>query len=59
LPGAPVRVRPESLALDALACAEAICPHCGQVGMTFVPYHRGDVYRGLARCERTGWEIEF
>jgi hypothetical protein len=58
-PGTPADIRPETLGLDAAACHEASCPHRGQVGMTFVPYHKGDVYRGLARCERCGWEIEF
>jgi hypothetical protein len=54
----PPAVRPETLGLDAAACHEASCPHCGQVGMTFVPYHKGDAYRGLAGCERGGEELE-
>jgi hypothetical protein len=43
---------------DTAACHEANCPHCGQVGLTFVPYRKGDAYRGLARCERCGEELK-
>jgi hypothetical protein len=57
-PGAPPAVRPETLGLDAAACHEASCPHCAQVGLTFVPYCKAEAYRGLARCERCGEEIE-
>jgi hypothetical protein len=58
IPGAPPAVRPETLGLDAAACHEARCAHWGQVGLTFVPYHKGDAYRGLARCERCGEVLE-
>jgi hypothetical protein len=57
-PGAPPAVRPETLGLDAAARYDASCPHCGQLGLAFVPYRKAEACRGLSRCERCGEEIE-
>jgi hypothetical protein len=40
---------------------ELLCRQAGDVAVgpqTFVPYCKADAYRGLARCERCGEEIE-
>jgi hypothetical protein len=48
--GPPAHVKNRSLAVDR-ACARRLrCPSCKRKGLTFLPFHLGDSYRGLVRC---------
>ncbi len=50
---------PEAVVLaDAEAWSEGICEHCGHVGLTVQPWHRGESYKATATCPRCKYGCE-
>jgi hypothetical protein len=54
LPGAPPHLPSATARIDRAVCRRRVCPTCNRRGMAFIPFHRGDRYRGLAICLRCG-----
>jgi len=58
-PGPPKHVSAVSIAIDREVAAGAECDVCGRLGMRLHAYHRGNVYKAIARCPNCNHATEF
>ncbi len=49
-PGAPLRIRSATRAIDRFLCRQLVCGHCRRKGLEYYPYHRDGEYKVLAVC---------
>jgi DNA-directed RNA polymerase subunit RPC12/RpoP len=58
LPGVSYHVEPSTIRADARIARATRCPACSYRGLTLNPFHRGEVYRAIGRCDRCKHEVE-
>jgi hypothetical protein len=57
-PSVPAHITLETLAVDRKICRQAICGHCGRLGLEFSAWRKGPEYRVTGNCPEPGCDFE-